>query len=150
VIDQEVLRAMVDDIDHIIDELIIKHPELMKGRKHKGGYFAIAGTAKVLVPTVMPVGIFPAEKGMFYYMYVLEKMTRLFFHPGHLLSRESRDLQNKMYCGAVRVTGYIISFSGLPEDADEAVMVEFAYRYGLITDEYRKTIAEFSHNPFLL
>lgn len=61
-----------------------------------------------------------------------EKAARLASHltKGHVSSWQSRSLDDELYGGAVRTSVCIISFSGLPEEADEALGTELAIQLG--------------------
>lgn len=61
-------------------------------------------------------------------------------------SWQSRDEHAKKYGGAIRAGTYILSFSGLPEQADEALMLALAVKLGLLALREASEIAEISTN----
>jgi hypothetical protein len=61
-----------------------------------------------------------------YWELAEEKVRRLSGHPEHISSWESRDTLNKRYGGAIRTSGGILGFSGLPEKVDEAFCIGLA------------------------
>lgn len=52
-----------------------------------------------------------------------EKSHRLMRFPNHDSSWESRDESKRMFAGAIRAQSFLLSFSGLPELADEALVL---------------------------
>lgn len=98
-----------------------------------------------------PIGTVPKEKEDKYRWNASEKGLRLFHHPDHLSSWQSRDMtvEPKLWGGAIRVGTRLYSISGLPELGDEAVMLAVALAVhnpnvlGVLD-----TIAGFSHNPY--
>ncbi len=68
----------------------------------------------------------------------------------HLTSWESRDPDHGKYGGAVRTLApFILSFSGLPELADEAVVAYAAYREGSMSLEMAIAISNITDNHYL-
>ena len=65
---------------------------------------------------------------------------------GHLTSFESRDLDNGKWGGAIVADAFIISLSGLPEQADEAVMLIVAVELDLLSMINASEIAEKNNN----
>ena len=67
------------------------------------------------------------EKQAKYHQFSQEKAERLLLNPDHLLSWQSRDLDDNRYGGAVRLSsGHVISFSGFPESVDEVFCISIA------------------------
>jgi len=99
---------------------------------------------------VFQVGQVPFEKVGKYLCLADEKANRLGIHAGlgHRSSWQSRDGLNK-WGGAVLVGDLIFSFSGLPELADEAVMLLAARACGLMAHASACGIAHASNNKFL-
>jgi hypothetical protein len=71
----------------------------------------------------------------------LEQAKRLSRHHDHQTSRQSRDETLKQYGGAIRLSGRIISFSGLPEVWNEAIVFYAAHRLGLLDMEQVRAMA---------
>jgi hypothetical protein len=90
----------------------------------------------------------PAEAMEKYEIVSKEKGERLFNHPEHFSSWESRDPENKQWGGAIRTLTFIFSFSGLPELGDEAVMLVSAVRLKYLSYADAVRIAAISNNPF--
>ena len=78
---------------------------------------------------LLPIGGVLEEKAEKYCAFAMEKVARLARHPDHRTSYESRDPEENKWGGAVRIGDYIFSMSGLPELADEAVMLTTASLY---------------------
>jgi len=100
-----------------------------------GGYLVVADK-KGLPVFLDRIGEIPEEKLNQYYTNALEKALRLSyaqFFAGHSLSRDSRDENRQRWIGAVAGTSWLWSFSGFPEDCDEAFTTALALSYGDIT-----------------
>lgn len=87
-----------------------------------GGYLCVADRAGTPL-VVAKIGEVDAEKTSKYMSFCQEKARRLADHPEHVASWQSRKPDEDQYGGAVSGDHYILSFSGLPELADEAVML---------------------------
>lgn len=75
-----------------------------------------------------------------------EKAERV-LNTGAASSWMSRDPEKNQWGGAVRVhRDVIFSFSGLPEDTDEALVLVLAVRLELLTFEEAESIAKLSAN----
>jgi len=97
-----------------------------EGIDKKGGYFCIANAEGVPL-FVSLIGGVPQEKAEKYFQYAVEKARRLGQHADHVSSWESRNPEQEQWGGAVRVNAdYIVAFSGLPEEWDEAAMLVIA------------------------
>lgn len=109
---------------------------LPQGEKwRQGGFFLCLHLQPGTFPVIrshVPIGKPLAEKVVRYWGFSLEKGVRLARHPGHQTSQESRNDEAEQYSGAVRANEHIFSFSGLPEEWDEALMLWLALRYQLI------------------
>lgn len=82
--------------------------------------------------TIDVVGVLDAESVAKYAGNSLEKALRLRDNPQHMFSRESRDEAKGFWAGAIRIGDYIFSFSGLPEEADECLILVLAVVLGLL------------------
>jgi hypothetical protein len=96
-----------------------------------GGYWcALENGAEAILPELVGK-VRAAEKARKYSDLCMEKAVRLwqmFREHSHVLSWQSRDPDNGLWGGAVMFTDdrgrkWILSFSGLPEAADEAAML---------------------------
>ena len=109
----------------------------MEGREHdRRGYLTLMEAVNGEIVFTLPFGEIPEEKREKYYELSQEKATRLFSQVimhlpnGHTTSYESRNEEENKYGGAVYLHGYstsiILSFSGMPELIDEAMMLVLA------------------------
>ena len=80
--------------------------------------------------------------------YAQEKVNRLLEHESHCASRLSRDPDQKKWGGAIRINGGFMSFSGLPEYADEALCLRLAVLFELLPSDRAVAIAQTTKNPF--
>ena len=100
----------------------------------KGGYlFARDVETGAALTEPMQIGEIDESKRQKYCDYCQEKADRLLVmarEHGHVCSRQSRNPDDGQWGGAilVRANGVILSFSGLPELADEAYMTMLAFR----------------------
>lgn len=79
-------------------------------------------------------GIGSEEKRYKWQEFSREKAHRLATHPTHQLSWQSRKPDNDQWGGSIRLpNGFILSFSGLPEWADEVFCAALAVRMGWAT-----------------
>ena len=100
---------------------------------------------------VTKVSMVPADKLEKYNRLSQEKASRLFANTAHVSSFQSRNEKLDRWAGAIRcLFPLILSFSGLPELADEALMIYVAYRAGWINAEMGERIAQISDNPYIV
>ena len=97
-----------------------------KGRT--GAYFSIRSQSTGLVLATAAVGVPPVEKMEKYFSYSLEKGKRLFGHPEHLTSHESKNEAKNEFAGAAKINSlYIFSCSGFsPDKADTLFCLDVA------------------------
>lgn len=83
-----------------------------------------------------------------YYKTALRKIKQLVDNPAHFSSYMSRDPDNGLWGGGVRILGVgIFAFSGLPELADEACLLKALDNADLIEDtQWIERILSFSRN----
>jgi hypothetical protein len=112
------------------------------------GYFSVFDpTSRSFILTVK-IGFPPDEKNAKYLALSQEKAMRLASHPEHFASFESRDEKDGKWGGAVRpCVSTIISFSGLPELADEALMLFVAYNARWLRKKDALCVA--TRNPYI-
>ena len=94
------------------------------------------------------VGECKPEKFEQYWAFSQEKAYRLarLIHARHVSSWQSRDENLRRFGGAIRAGDYIFSFSGLPEKADEAVMLRTAILCGYMTASEAGVVVDISDN----
>ncbi len=97
------------------------------------GYLSIFDPADGRLLFSIEIGKCPKEKFTGYARNSLEKGQRLACHSTHLSSWQSRDPKEQKWGGAIRAK-YIVSFSGLPEHADEALCIAIARFFGWMED----------------
>lgn len=118
------LVSTVKRVNELLDVVL----QLPVCEERKGGYFCIAnGDGRPIV--VVAVGSISNEKAGKCFNLAQEKARRLAGHPAHRTSWESRDPDAMKFGGAVkdlRTYPFIYSFSGLPEQVDEALMLATA------------------------
>lgn len=127
------LRPFVEGLLFVIE----KFRQLSEEFQNKtGGYLTILCRKTGQVMRVIKVGDFPLEKSARYFSLSLEKAQRLFnSEPGVLTSFETRNSDEDKYGGAIRTTDYILSFSGLTEEGDSAVLLRVANSFDMIDPE---------------
>jgi len=108
---------LVDDAFRRTNDVLPEHD------KRLGGFFCIANGKTGLPYLVKVVGNPPEDKREAYFFFAREKARRLAEHPEHMSSWESRNPELDQWGGAVRRGDFIFSFSGLPELADEALIL---------------------------
>lgn len=102
-------------------------------RDSHGGYFCLADGATGTPLFITGIGKVHPEKIARYFNFAQEKARRLASHLEHVSSAQSRDPEKELYAGAIRAGRYILSFSGLPEALDEAVVLTVAVKAGLLS-----------------
>jgi hypothetical protein len=112
------------------------------------GFLTIFDADKGRGVVTMPFGEIPADKLDKYFSISQEKAGRLYDHPENRSSWQTRDPDNNLWGGAIRVQNHIFSFSGLPELLDEALMLELTTRFGWLDYPDALEIAHLSNNPF--
>jgi len=112
-----------------------------------GGYFCIRDRKDNRVLLMMQVGEVAPEKVDMCFALAQEKGERLFEMRGlHKSSWQSRNPEADKWGGAIIVGDLILSFSGLPELADEAAMLRLARSCNWISEEDATYIASLSCN----
>ncbi len=75
-----------------------------------------------------------------------EKPRRLSRHRDHVSSYQSRNEKRDRWGGAIAARNFYLSFSGLPELCDEALVLIVGRTLGLLTDRQARQIAGKSKN----
>ena len=112
------------------------------------GYLTILDASDGRLILQVQIGICPADKADKYCDFSLEKAKRV-FETGDQSSWQSRDPENGKWGGGIRANDHILSFSGMPELADEALSLTIAERMGWMTKQDAAAIASISGNNFL-
>jgi hypothetical protein len=117
------------------------------------GYLTIQRRRDGRVLLVAQIGECPDNKAEKYMTLSLEKGGRLYWcrscgFKNHLSSWQSRNEKRMKYGGAICAGPFILSFSGLPELADEAVMLRLAVELNLISLRTAYRIAKISDNNY--
>lgn len=79
-----------------------------------------------------------------------EKPRRLSRHPEHFSSFQSRNERRDWWGGAIATHTCYLSFSGLPELCDEALVLIVARLLGLLTNKQARRIASISKNKLFI
>ena len=112
----------------------------------KSGYLTIRRKSDGRVIVLFEIGDCPQFKAKKYFELSMEKGGRLFHHPGHVSSWQSRDPEKGRWGGAIATNELIVSFSGFTESLDEAAVLVFATFFGWISDKQAGKIAKISNN----
>lgn len=130
--------------------------------KGTGGYFTIRQGELHEMLLCTSLGEVLIDKQVKYMILSLEKGERLgVYSSTHVGSYQSRDPEQRIigqsdfgdpwgkWGGAIRAKDFILSFSGLPERADEAVMMVTAIKLGLMEFEDGMMMSQaLGVNPF--
>jgi len=127
-----------------IHEIIKKQAKIKEYKQ--SGYLTVRDRKDGLVLLVMIMGKCPSYKAKKYLYLSLERGERLFHHPGHLSSWQSRDEKNKKQGGAIIAGDYIVSFAGICEMLDEAIVLALSELCRWLDSDKAKEIAEISSN----
>jgi len=145
------LEKLLELLTRII-QIMRGQPHLLldsKGQERRGGYFSVfSANDGVLILRTLIGEPSPPENEERYYTFSKEKGERLYMllHIGHLGSYQSRDPEKNRWGGAIWARKFIFSFSGLPELADEALMLVLAIANQDIFLHEAREIAERSNN----
>ncbi|RJQ36432.1 hypothetical protein C4552_04045 [Candidatus Parcubacteria bacterium] len=143
---RNILPVVIGAVRDVIVKLPTDEPE------RSGGYFCLLERDD-LAPTAMVRVGNPAPARLAEYLSRAgAKAHRLRGHsdqePSSWVTRNL--LLGRHYGGAIRAGEYILSFSGLPELAEEAAMLLAAWRLGWLTRDQAGVIATLSNNRFFL
>jgi hypothetical protein len=114
----------------------------------KSGYIAVMLRENGRLILHAQVGDCPDEKANKYRELSLEKAQRVYDYRT-ISSWITRDPQEDKYGGGIAAGKYIIAFSGLPEEADEALVVALAEQLELLTSADAKNIIAVSKNSYI-
>ena len=121
--------------------------DLIGKSKRKGGYLCVTDNLGQLI-TLTQIGQVPDKKKPKYAQFAQEKAVRLSKHSQHVSSWQSRNPREDMWGGAIRSSQFIFSFSGLPEEWDEACTLVIAHDVGELDNIEFNAIARISQNQF--
>lgn len=136
------------DEARLIMNLFLDLPNNPKPER-QGGYITIVDRETGQILFVCKIGEIEDDAARDYFSFSQEKAGRLMLWPQHVSSWQSRDEKNKQWGGAIKTFEFILSFSGLPELGDEAVMLLLAYSFNWINFDEMMNIAKISENPFV-
>ncbi|MDP3784801.1 MAG: hypothetical protein Q8R12_01870 [bacterium] len=156
-LDFEKVFGIVAHVKRVLNKALELFAEEEGWEGRTGGYFCLADKTDGLPLLIVQVGEIPEVKAGKYLSFCQEKARRLAKNLSHASSWESRDPNQEKWGGAIRaekMNGLILSFSGLPELGDEAVMLT-AYclaenMYWKVVFEETKIIAACSSNKYRL
>jgi hypothetical protein len=110
-----------------------------------GGVLVIYDTEvpdPLLTPFTIPAGRVSRTEFKTKYAYALCNGLCLLERPDIRTSRECRHTAPDVLSGAVRAGRFVLSFSGYPEEVDEALMLYVATRLGYLSVEEALSIAD--------
>ncbi len=108
----------------------------------KGGWLGyMKGIGRFQNCPLMRIGSIINDKSSAYAGYAAEKVVRLSEHSDHESSRDSRDEALEHWAGAFRFGEHLLSFSGLSEDQDEAVVIATAVLVGWLSTDQANALA---------
>jgi len=123
-----------------------------KGKE--GGFLTIRdkGTGHILITLL--IGKVPHEKAAKYHGLSQEKGGRIHNRIGlgenHISSWQSRNPDSGLWGGAIATKKFIVSFSGMPELGDEAIVLAIAMQMKWLNQQEAEKIASTSQNPFFI
>lgn len=147
----KIIKSINNALKYVLEET---------NEKRGGGYFCLSyQPLNVLIILPELIGEIWNGKGEKYIEYCQEKAFRLGIayvakkaHYQIVSSYEIRDPEKEQWGGSIITKDglLVMSFSGLLEASDEAVMIISALSLGLIDETYAKTIADKSKNAVAL
>jgi hypothetical protein len=148
------IRLISDLITLLSGEIGKCNERLPFDDQRNGGYLCVFHNfnkpQEEIVPlAIVRIGIPTQGKEQKYFDLCLEKARRLISHPEHLSSWQSRDIEKERYGGAIRTPNFILAFSGLKEEADEAILVNGAVKLEMLAGSTAGAIASFSQNELI-
>lgn len=142
-----------DKLALLLHKTLLRMLPIIRGhhnRKTNGGYFTVCSVGDNTFPHLI-IGcgdVADMEKAKATFEFSGEKAQRLAEHPDHLSSAQSRNFDKKKFAGAIRISqqNLILSFSGLPETCDEALMLHVAVACHLLHRDQALHIASLWDN----
>lgn len=138
------VESTVGNFHNFIDVPRGKSRESLRDRGKIGGYFCLARAVDGWPLLIVQIGSMPEDKMEGRWRLCQEKALRLASHREHLLSRQSSDPDEslQLFPGAIRGNEFILSFSGLPGDGDEAFMLQQSVRLNDLREGVRNRMVE--------
>ncbi|MFA5000906.1 MAG: hypothetical protein WC531_01615 [Candidatus Paceibacterota bacterium] len=151
--DEPLRKLLFDLVTELLREITNCNRRLSQGDQRFGGYLCVfrdSPDQDKLVPIlVIRVGGPTIGKEAKYFNLCQEKALRLMAHQNHLSSWQTREVERELCGGAIRTKDFIISFSGLTEKADEAILVNAAFKLGMLSGSTAEAIASHSENQLI-
>lgn len=147
----------LDEVRREVEKAVTEVIERTKPEGRSGGYFCLMdhNTGEVDLGPVL-IGQVTNGKDEKYKAFCQEKAHRLSvlmdwgrFDPA-ATSWQSRNERKQRWGGAISTGDHIFSFSGLPEEGDEAAMIIAAVRAGQLSFEEARSYAGTSNNQVYL
>lgn len=138
----------------VLEQILLDvRPHLSEADQQRaGGYFCVMdrsqGDGAPAIPMLLTaVGHIPIDKAQKYHDLAIEKAQRLIARPDTMSSYQTRLPGYGKWGGAIASRGGIVlSFSGLPEHADEALMLALGHDLKLVTLIEGSVISQLSNN----
>jgi hypothetical protein len=114
-----------------------------------GGVLVIYDTESpdpLLTPFTIPAGRLSRAEFKAKYAYALCNGLYLLEHLECRTSRECRNVEPDILAGAVRAGRFVLSFSGYPEEVDEALMLYVALKLEYLSADEVNSIAKSNSN----
>src|ERR1041385_4424544 len=123
-----ILGIEIGKIITCLEQTFVEMKDILRaeGIEKSGGYFTLFDTAEADGKVIFSseIGLCPGNKWVKYFTLSVEKARRLGLRFPHQSSWESRNEHEEQFGGAIRTRYHLIlSFSGLPELTDEALML---------------------------
>ena len=136
---------ILDSIAYLVEECanLPNNPNPEK----KSGYFTVFRKEDGRLLLAAQIGECPSDKYEKYQLFSYEKGARV-YKRDDLSSWTSRDESKNKWGGAISTDDFILSFSGLPELADEAVVLVAALALKWANRRDVAAITNQSENPF--
>lgn len=143
----ESVQRILDELNMIMN-LFIEfqvYPKIAS----QGGYLSIFDRMTGQLLLECRIGKIEKDEADNYRLFSQLKAIRAMAFPEHLSSHQSRDEKKKQYGGAIKTPELVLSFSGLPELGDEAIVLLLAYGFNWINFDQMMEIQQLSNNPFV-
>jgi hypothetical protein len=143
------ISNLITSAEHAV-EVLVKLPDNPRPESNGGSLTIISQDetpgCEIFPLLVAPIGKLPPEKVNKYLTLSQEKAKRLHETPLFWSSWQTRDLDKARYGGAVAGASCVFSFSGLPEEADEALVLALAMSHDDLSWEKAEAILSISKN----
>jgi len=133
------------ELFYITSQIVLPIAQRFAEEEDKGGCLCVASSNGHPL-LVGYVGGPAEERAGRFWVNALEKAARLGKNTGDISSFQSRNPDNRQWAGAVRGSHVIISFSGLPELIDEALVLGLLRIKGMIADDRVAKVIAASNN----